>query len=171
MSSRSMRPDMTIASGGLVGGARAIVALDKNKETATLTFAAPLKPGKAKIELSYAGIINRQANGLFALDYKDVDGKDARSLFTQFEPADARRVFPSWDEPAFKATFDLNVTVPTAQMAVGNMPVATRKPAGNGRDLGHLPDLAEDVDLSGLPRGRRHGAHRRQDRPRPKSAS
>ncbi len=108
--------DMTIASGGLVGGAKAKVSLDKAKETATLTFAAPLKPGKAKIELVYAGIINSQANGFFALDYRDVDGKDARSLFTQFEPADARRLFPSWDEPAFKATFGLSLTVPTGQM-------------------------------------------------------
>ncbi len=64
-----------------------------------------------------------------------MDGKDARSLFTQFEPADARRFLPSWDEPSFKASFDLTVTVPAGQMAVGNMPVATRKPAGNGRDL------------------------------------
>jgi len=127
--------DMTFTSAGLVGGAKASVSLDKDKETATLTFATALKPGKARIELRYSGIINRQANGLFALDYKDVDGKDARSLFTQFEPADARRVFPGWDEPGFKTSFDLAVTVPAGQMAVGNMPVATRKPAGKGLEI------------------------------------
>jgi aminopeptidase N len=127
--------DMTISSAGLVGGAKASVALDKARETVTLTFPAALKPGKAKIELSYAGVIVRQANGLFALDYKDIDGKDARTLFTQFEPADARRVFPSWDEPAYKATFDLSATVPAGQLAIGNMPVASRKSAGDGRDM------------------------------------
>jgi len=126
--------DLNIGSAGLVGGTKASVALDKARETATLTFPVALKPGKAKIELAYSGSISRQANGLFALDYKDLDGKDARTLFTQFEPADARRVFPGWDEPAYKATFDLTATVPAGQLAVGNMPVASRKPAGNGRD-------------------------------------
>lgn len=126
--------DLNIGSAGLVGGTKASVSLDKARETATLTFPAALKPGKAKIELAYSGSISRQANGLFALDYKDVDGKDARTLFTQFEPADARRVFPGWDEPAYKATFDLTATVPAGQLALGNMPVASRKPAGNGRD-------------------------------------
>ena len=33
-------------------------------------------------------------------------------ISSQLEPADARRIFPCWDEPAFKATFALTVTVP-----------------------------------------------------------
>lgn len=126
--------DLAISRAAILGGPVATVTLDKAHETATLTFPSALKPGKAKLALSYTGVISRQANGLFALDYKDIDGKDARTLFTQFEPADARRVFPGWDEPAYKATFDLSATVPASQLAVGNMPVASRNSAGNGRD-------------------------------------
>jgi aminopeptidase N len=126
--------DLRIASAGIVGGAKAKVALNADAQTATLTFPADLKPGKLSLDLAYSGIINTQANGLFALDYTDNAGKAARALFTQFEAADARRLVPSWDEPAYKATFDLTALIPKGQMAVGNMPVASRKPAGNGRE-------------------------------------
>jgi aminopeptidase N len=49
-------------------------------------------------------------------------------LSSHLEPADARRVFPCWDEPAFKATFALTVTVPRTFLAVGNMPIASEEP-------------------------------------------
>ena len=53
-------------------------------------------------------------------------------IATQLEPADARRIFPCWDEPAFKASFELAVTVPQAFTAVGNMPVTREEAAGPG---------------------------------------
>ena len=82
--------------------------------------------------MDYSGKINRQANGLFALDYTDVDGKPARALFTQFEAPDARRFVPSWDEPDYRATFDLTVRLPANQLAVSNMPEASSKAIGGG---------------------------------------
>ncbi len=53
-------------------------------------------------------------------------------LVTQFEVADARRMFPGWDEPAFKATFQLSVTLPASLAAVSNMPMAASTPAAGG---------------------------------------
>ncbi|GJN16377.1 hypothetical protein PR202_gb03360 [Eleusine coracana subsp. coracana] len=41
---------------------------------------------------------------------------------TQFEAADARRCFPCWDEPAFKAKFKLTLEVPSELVALSNMP-------------------------------------------------
>jgi aminopeptidase N len=81
--------------------------------------------------MDYTGKIGTQANGLFALDYATAAGQ-RRALYTQFENSDARRFIPSWDEPYHKATFDLTATVPTTQMAVSNMPVASRVEVGNG---------------------------------------
>ncbi len=68
---------------------------------------------------------------MFALDYATPQGQ-RRALFTQFENSDARRFIPSWDEPNFKATFDLAVNAPAAQMAVSNMPVASSSNGAGG---------------------------------------
>ncbi len=104
---------------------------DNPTQTATFLPKAKLEPGQYRLTLAYTGKIGQQANGLFALDYATKEGKK-RGLYTQFENSDARRFIPSWDEPNHKATFDLTVTVPAQQMAVGNMPVAERKEDGNG---------------------------------------
>lgn len=109
------------------------ITMDEKSQTATFTAAAPLKPGKYRLDTTYSGIINTQANGLFALDYPDkVTGKDVRGLFTQFEAPDARRFAPMFDEPIYKATFDLSAVVPATQMAISNMPIAKEEPLAGG---------------------------------------
>src|SRR4051812_38937138 len=106
-------------------------AVDAKNQTATFRFPSPLVPGRYSLLVDYTGKISRQANGLFALDYDTSEGRK-RALFTQFEAADARRFMPCWDEPSFRASFDLRVTVPNGQMAIGNMPESSRvtKPDG-----------------------------------------
>ena len=49
-------------------------------------------------------------------------------ISSHLEPADARRIFPCWDEPAFKATFALTVTLPRKFLAVSNMPISREEP-------------------------------------------
>ena len=122
--------DMTFA-GALIddGAQRAAVALDAAAGTATLTFAQPLATGAHKLHVAFTGKINSFARGLFYVDYPTGNGTK-RMLSTQLEAADARRVFPCWDEPAFKATFALTVTVPRAFMAVNNMPSVHEEPVG-----------------------------------------
>ncbi len=111
------------------------VSVDAKAQTATVSFPQPLNPGKYRLSFVYSGVINTQANGLFALDYKDGAGVDKRALFTQFEAPDARRFVPSWDEPSYKATFDLSVIVPKGQLAVSNMPVASSVAQKDGSSL------------------------------------
>lgn len=124
-----------IAPEGKGKAASGTVAVDAAAQTATISFVKELAPGKYKLSIRYSGIINQQANGLFALDYKDGSGADKRALFTQFEAPDARRFVPSWDEPSYKATFDLSVVVPKGQMAVGNMPITQSTPQKDGSTL------------------------------------
>ena len=121
LSTATLRP----SSGGSPLTAR--VRIDADAQTATLTFPRSIAPGAYRLDIAYSGKINTQANGLFALDYMNAEGKDARSLFTQFEAADARRFVPSWDEPDYKATFDLVARVPAKEMAVSNMPAASSR--------------------------------------------
>ena len=108
------------------------ISLDPEAETATLTFPRTIAPGAYHLAIAYSGVIHTQANGLFALDYKDPAGVRKRAIFTQFEPADARRFFPGWDEPDYKASFDLTARVLADSMAVGNMPAASSKPLPGG---------------------------------------
>ncbi len=130
--------DLDIISAKLVpaaGGAplKLAVSIDPDKQLARFSAKAPLKAGLYRLETTYTGTINTQANGLFALDYPDTrTGKDVRALFTQFEAPDARRFAPMFDEPSYKATFDLSAIVPESQMAVSNMPAASEQNLGNG---------------------------------------
>jgi len=121
----------TLTGGKAKAALVAKVATDADAQTASFVFAKPLAPGSYVLSIDYSGVINTQANGLFALDYATPHGQ-RRALYTQFENSDARRFLPSWDEPDFKATFDLTVNAPAAQMVVGNMPVAATTDLGHG---------------------------------------
>jgi aminopeptidase N len=108
---------------------RAVIALDASAETATLTFAQPIATGPHRLRIDFTSRINKFGTGLFYVDYPTDKGVK-RLISSKLEPADARRIFPCWDEPAFKATFALTVTVPRGFLAVGNMPVVREAPAG-----------------------------------------
>jgi aminopeptidase N len=121
---------LTPAGGG--GAQNAQVSVDANAQTATFTFPQQIAKGAYKLALDYTGVIGTQAVGLFSLDYDSAAGKQ-RALYTQFENSDARRMIPSWDEPAYKATFQLQAVVPSGQMAVSNMPITQEQDVGNGK--------------------------------------
>jgi len=53
-------------------------------------------------------------------------------LFTQFEAADARRVFAVFDQPDLKASFSFSVTAPSAWQVVSNSPTPKPSEAGPG---------------------------------------
>jgi aminopeptidase N len=121
-----------LAAEGKAKLAAPTITLDAPAQTATFTFATPLHVGAYRLALDYTGRIGTLPSGLFAIDYDTAAGK-RRALFTQFEAADARRFIPSWDEPAYKATFTLEATVPTGQMAVSNLPPSSTADLGDGR--------------------------------------
>jgi aminopeptidase N len=106
---------------------RAEVALDAVAETATFSFPQPLGAGAHRLRIDFVARINTFGTGLFSVDYPTETGVK-RLISSKLEPADARRIFPCWDEPAFKATFALDVTVPRRFLAVGNMPVMREEP-------------------------------------------
>ncbi|WP_426436573.1 M1 family metallopeptidase [Bradyrhizobium genosp. P] len=108
------------------GAQRAAVVTDTAAQTATLTFAQPIAAGRHKLRIAFTAQINKFGTGLFSVDYPTKDGMK-RLISSQLEPADARRIFPCWDEPAFKATFALTVVIPKNLLAVGNMPVASEE--------------------------------------------
>jgi aminopeptidase N len=124
--------DIVIERASLSGAGAPTISYDESVQTATFRFPAAVGPGEHVLSMEYRGRIFRQAYGLFVLDYATPLGTK-RSLFTQFENADARRFVPCWDEPALKATFSLTATLPSALMPVSNMPVASREDLPGGR--------------------------------------
>jgi aminopeptidase N len=109
------------------GTERADVTLDAAAETATFTFVQPLAVGPHRLRIEFTARINKFDRGFFFVDYPTDQGT-RRLLTSKLEPSDARRIFPCWDEPAFKASFALTVTVPRNFLAVGNMPVVREEP-------------------------------------------
>jgi aminopeptidase N len=130
---------LTVSSAKLVpqaGGKPITLRVTPDEQAQHLQFAAPaaIQPGTYRLDIAYTGTIGTQPSGLFALDYPDKrSGKTVRGLFTQFEAPDARRFVPSFDEPSYKATFDLSAVVPAEQMALSNMPITKSQSLGGGR--------------------------------------
>ena len=123
--------DMTLQSASLEGeaGQMATITPQPKAETVTLAFPHTLAAGPHKLRIAFTGHLNGFGRGIFHVDYPTAHGRK-RMIATELEPADARRVFPCWDEPAFKASFEPSVTVPRNFLAVSNMPIAHEEPAG-----------------------------------------
>jgi aminopeptidase N/puromycin-sensitive aminopeptidase len=107
---------VTVTAGGKEQ--TAVISLDKDKEQATFTFAVKLPAGKARLSIVYSGILNNQLRGFYL-------SRTAKRNYavTQFESTDARRAFPSFDEPAFKATYDITLVVDAGDTAISNTPI------------------------------------------------
>lgn len=120
---------LDIDSATLTGPTRVALTLQPTLDTEqqTLGFALPrtVPPGRYTLALTYRGIINRTAQGLY-YDRYQVGGEEKIMLGTNLEATDARSFFPSWDEPAFRARFQISVDVPGHFMALSNMPVQER---------------------------------------------
>ena len=96
----------------------ATVSLDEEKEQATFTFPRQIPAGNATLFIHYTGILNNELRGFYLSK-----GDHRNYAVTQFEPTDARRAFPSFDEPAFKAAYDVTLVVDSGDTAISNSPI------------------------------------------------
>ena len=93
----------------------ATVTPDEKSEMATFAFANPVPAGDAELHIKYTGTLNGQLRGLYLSKTKE-----RKYAVTQFEATDARRAFPSWDEPDYKATYDISAIVDSGDTAISN---------------------------------------------------
>jgi len=112
------------------------ITIDKKNELLTLALPSDVATGDHTLALSFAGKINQQGQGLFYMPYQE-QGSGAKKVMlgTQFEATDARRFFPCWDEPVFRAHFQLTTVVPENWLAVSNMPIESEKAATGGKEV------------------------------------
>jgi len=107
------------------------VSIDEKRQIVSVTLAKPATVGTHTLSLNYTGKIESGPRGLFAQPFVKPDGGKDILLSTQFEATDARRMFPCWDEPAFRSTFKLTTTTPAKWVSISNMPVTQRSVRGD----------------------------------------
>jgi len=108
------------------------VTYDAAKQRVTFDFAEELPASDdATVAITFEGTINNDMAGFYRSKYKPVvpaaasvprDEEFHYMFSTQFESSDARRAFPCFDEPNLKATFDVELELPSDQVALSNMP-------------------------------------------------
>jgi len=90
-------------------------------------FEEPLVPGKVGLTFEYKGPIGEVPEGLYRVN----EGGDWYA-FTQFQPLEAREVYPSFDEPRFKTPFETTLRVPKGTTAASNAPVVDKRETDDG---------------------------------------
>ena len=93
----------------------ATVALDRSAETATFTVPDAIPAEAATIAIRYTGTLNDKLRGFYL---SEANGREY--AITQLEATDARRAFPSFDEPSMKATFAVSATIDARDTAISN---------------------------------------------------
>ena len=117
---------VTVSAGGRTQRAR--VTRLPARDQATFTVERMIPAGPAEIEINYRGILNDQLRGLYLSQ-----ANNRRYAVTQLEATDARRMFPCFDEPAYKATFTLSATIDEGDHAISNGAVLSDTPGPGAR--------------------------------------
>src|SRR5919204_5549638 len=94
---------------------KAKVTVDEDREQATIIAPRAIAAGPARLHIAFTGILNDKLRGFYLSETPK-----HRYAVTQFEPTDARRAFPCFDEPDKKATFDITLVVDKGDTAISN---------------------------------------------------
>jgi aminopeptidase N len=105
-----------------------------NEQQVKFETAQDLRPGPYTLSFCFRSPVNTESRGLFLQHYQS-NGKAETILATQMRPDKARQVFPCWDEPAFRATFQLSVKVDKKTSAVSNMPDVAEELVGTDKKI------------------------------------
>ena len=143
-------------------------AITIDAEAERMTVPVTLPAGEHTLRFSFEGPFNDQLVGFYESTFTGADGEEQRLATTQFEATHARKSFPCWDEPAFKATFEIAITAPEGMVAVSNAAEVARDAADNGATtfrfaptmvmstylvayvIGDL-EITDPVDVDGVP--------------------
>ncbi|MEA3076359.1 MAG: tricorn protease interacting factor [Actinomycetota bacterium] len=147
------------------------IRLDPDQERVTIVLGDgnTAEPGEWYLDLTFAGTLNDQLAGFYRSTYTDAASGEPRVIATtQFESTDARRAFPCWDEPDFKAVFGITLVVEPGLATISNGPIVREATTDGGRRAVTFGDtmqmstylvafivgplsLTEPVDVDGTP--------------------
>lgn len=107
------------------------ISFDEKLEQLILKTEEILPVGVYNLHIVFNGILNDKMRGFYRSEFK-LKGKTEHIAVTQFEPTDARKAFPCFDEPAQKASFSLELLVPQGLEAISNTVVTSKTRQKNG---------------------------------------
>ena len=93
----------------------------------TIIFLPQEMGGRIHVKIDYLGEINNKLAGFYRSKYGP-GGDEKYIAVTQFEESDARRVFPCFDHPLKKATFDVEMVIDKKLVALSNGPIIEQTP-------------------------------------------
>ncbi|MGI8820725.1 MAG: M1 family metallopeptidase [Chthoniobacterales bacterium] len=129
---------------------KSALTLDPKDETLTIALPDELPAGTHTLALTFSGKINARGQGLYFAPYEEAGtGAKKEMLGTQFEATDARRMFPCWDEPIFRARFQLTAIIPESFTAVSNMPIERETQENGAKEVrfGMTPPMASYLNV------------------------
>lgn len=85
-------------------------------------------------KITWTAELNRSMRGYYKVAWKK-NGEDAYYAMTQFESTEARKAYPSWDEPAIKCTYSIALVARVGMVNLSNMPAIEEKPWSGGIQL------------------------------------
>ncbi|MGQ0520695.1 MAG: M1 family metallopeptidase [Actinomycetota bacterium] len=122
--------ELVAGTGEILPGVAQLITAD---ERVVVRLAEKVEPGTHTLHLTFSGALSDKLHGVYRSTYTDAAGVQHALAATQFEPTDARRAFPCWDEPDRKATFTTTLVVDEGLTAVSNTEVVEVTPLGDGR--------------------------------------
>ncbi len=120
------------------------VRMDDEHQRCHITFSSIIHPGTWQLSLAFRGTLNDKLRGFYRSSYKDDRGIAHSLAATQFEATDARRAFPCWDEPQFKAVFAVTLAIDPALTAISNTRIVDDRVEGGKR----IVRFAESIKMS-----------------------
>ncbi len=106
---------------------------DAPKEQIILTFPESLETGALKLSMDFDGILADDLRGFYRTTLDTSNGEKVTFASTQCEATDARRVFPCWDEPEFKARFAITLIVEGDLTALSNERILSESTDSQGK--------------------------------------
>jgi aminopeptidase N len=104
--------------------------LDSNRQIVSFGLENRLPPGNYTLSIKFQSRILEEPQGLFIQPYQGAPGTVEQLLAIESQAADARRIFPCWDEPAFRAAFQLSIKTRRQNTVLSNMPIFAEQAFG-----------------------------------------
>jgi aminopeptidase N len=102
------------------------VQSNEDNQLTTVKLKSSAAIGQHTLSFAFVGKIGNDLHGIFTQPYPKRLRTKGQFLTAQFEGADTHRIFPCWDDPAFKATYQISLTVPNTWTAWSSLPVTQR---------------------------------------------